>query len=547
MSFNTKYILSGDDKNQILSKVNQNFSQVYFAGVGLAGEAGPIGPTGIIGQVGKDGPTGPGGTRANIWIFQETQPDNTFVPKLENFDIWVNTSPTGSTGGLNRIYRYVFPIWQDTGQNFISGNTFSVIQGVSGPGQITEKNAIVAGSTGTFVFGSDPANSSNANRNYSKALILNSDESLPSFEFGKTFYLSESPPSFSWTSSDYDIEFSSSDEIFLQSQATGSYSSPTASVGITSGNEITFSSSISIGISGPSGISLSSSEVEFKSSNIDNSGENDILNFNGMEGGFSVSASSSDECLRVQNTTTSVGNLTLLNYNGGVDGTLISIKPNVNFSMNGNSLFRINNSTIGSLPSLSIGYTGSTGSTGPFGGTGANIYKEYQTVVSSASSATILGTPDVKSNYITVTPERDVIRVVPDIPSGSTVKSNNRNDLIWIYLTGVDQYVESNNSSEIDIFMDSSQYAIGGIAIETNYTESRGIYGVLQLPDSATGPNTGCRHAKITFFGSSFPASFNTLGNRSAYIQAFVSSGTSSQKSNRVFYFYTAGGLILAQ
>jgi hypothetical protein len=553
MSFNTKYILPGDDKNQILSKINQNFSQVYFAGVGLAGEAGPIGPTGIIGQVGKDGATGPEGTRANIWIFQETPPDISFIPKLENFDIWVNTSPTGSTGGLNRIYQFIFPFWNDTGQNFVSGNTFSLIQGIKGPGQITEKNAIVAGTTGTFVFGSSQAGVSDVNLNYSKALISNPSASLPSLEFSKTFYSSENPPSFSWISNDYDIEFSCEDEILFQSQATGSYLSPTGPLGITAGNSMSINSSGSLGISGPSGISVSSSDVEFKSSNLDNSGSNDIINFNGMNSGFSVFSSSAEDSFRIQNTNPPGDFFIFLNYNGGVSGTVNSIKPNVSLSMAGDSLFRINNSSSGSFPALSIGYTGSTGSTGPSGGTGANVYKSYQTVISSASSSTVLGTPEGNSNYIPITPENDVIRVVPNVPSGSTIRSNNRPDLIWIYLTDFEQYIESNNainsdgSSVIDIYMDSSQYAIGGIAIETNYTKNSGIYGTLQLPDSATGPDSGCRHARVTFFGRTFPGTFNTLGNKTAYIQAFVSTFTPFSKSERVFYFYTPSGLSLAQ
>ena len=72
MSFNTNYILPGDDKNQIIGKVNYNFSQVLSNAVGLPGQSGILGATGIIGQVGKDGSTGPTGSRANKWYFQQT-------------------------------------------------------------------------------------------------------------------------------------------------------------------------------------------------------------------------------------------------------------------------------------------------------------------------------------------------------------------------------------------------------------------------------------------------------------------------------------------
>ena len=53
--FNTKYILPGDSKDVLLSKLNQNFNQVYFNGVGEMGPDGAIGATGIIGQAGEDG------------------------------------------------------------------------------------------------------------------------------------------------------------------------------------------------------------------------------------------------------------------------------------------------------------------------------------------------------------------------------------------------------------------------------------------------------------------------------------------------------------
>ena len=186
MSFNTNYILPGDDKNQIIGKVNYNFSQVLSNAVGLPGQSGILGATGIIGQVGKDGSTGPTGSRANEWYFQQTPPFGN-IPYTEapliNYDVWVDTSP-GSTGGPNRIYQYKnnytlgqYPFWVDTLSNFAIDSNLTLLQGVSGPGEVTEKNAIVIGATSpastTFVFTDREVTAANANPRYSKILIEN--------------------------------------------------------------------------------------------------------------------------------------------------------------------------------------------------------------------------------------------------------------------------------------------------------------------------------------------------------------------------------------
>lgn len=549
MSFNTKYILPGDDKDQIISKVNQNFSQIYYAGVGLQGEMGVIGPTGIIGQVGKNGITGPSGERANIWIFQDTPPDiySSFPISLENYDVWVNTSPTGSTGGLNRIYRYQSNygggdygyFWIDTGSNFTAGDVFTIIQGASGPGQITERNVITAGATSTFVFSDREVTESDANPNYAKVFVENNGTStveLPIFGFGKTFYSETEIPAFYWKNIvDYSVEFSSGGDISIQSQATGSYSSTGGSAGITAGNNVTVLSSTQLGISGPSGAILQTQSLGIKSSNLN---LDSSLSFTGMVGGFTVGASSSGYSLDIGNSSPVEGSdsrvLTVLDYSGGPSGGVL--RPIVNLGVNGSSLFRINNSSSGSYPSVSIGYTGSAGITGPSGGTGSNAYKSYQTITDSASSKLTFGS-GASSNYIPVTPSNDIIRIVPAVPTGSSVSSNGRSGRIWIYLTNIFNYIEFSESSEIDIFMDSTAYSIGGVAIETNYSGAFGTYGQLQITDGGTGPSQGCRHVKVTFFGGPFPGSVNNSGNRFAYIQSFAS-GVST--SSQVVYYYSS-------
>ena len=143
------------------------------------------------------------GQRANQWYFQQTPPFGN-IPYTEapliNYDIWVDTSP-GSTGGANRIYQYKdnytagqYPFWVDTLSNFAIDGNFALVQGISGPGEVTEKNAIVIGATSpsnvTFVFTDRDVTQANANPRYSKVLVENDASltaALPVFSFGKTF------------------------------------------------------------------------------------------------------------------------------------------------------------------------------------------------------------------------------------------------------------------------------------------------------------------------------------------------------------------------
>lgn len=92
MAFNTKYIFPGDDKNQILEKVNYNFSQVFFNGTGLKGPIGVVGATGIIGQVGRDGDIGLTGDRASNWYFTSLEPASS-ISQIN--DIWINIGQIG--------------------------------------------------------------------------------------------------------------------------------------------------------------------------------------------------------------------------------------------------------------------------------------------------------------------------------------------------------------------------------------------------------------------------------------------------------------------
>jgi len=551
MSFNTNYILPGDDKNQIIGKVNYNFSQILSNAVGLPGQAGILGATGIIGQVGKDGSTGPTGPRANKWYFQQTPPFGN-IPYTEtpliNYDVWVDTSP-GSTGGPNRIYQYKdnytlgeYPFWVDTLSNFAIDSNFTLLQGVSGPGEVTEKNSIVIGATSpsstTFVFTDRDVTLANANPRYSKILIENDASitaSLPVFSLGKTFYSVSDLPSFFWqnTGDNYDIKFSSGGEITIQSQATGSYSSTGGTASLVASG-INWNSSTTASLIGPSGISINASTLGFTSLNAQL--QTGGLSLSNMDSGIGATSYGSDYALSINGVLldSQTGTRTVLEYSGFYGG---NNRNSLFLGVSGGNLFTVGNSPAASqitatYPALSIGYTGSTGI---LGGTGANIVKSYQSTTSSASSRGIFY-GDI-CNYIPITPSSDVI-VVNAVPTGP-INSNGRSGRIWLLLTGIDSYVESSNASCIDIFL-NGETCIGGISIPTNYSFAPSEFYIRDSGSANPGPTGGCRHVRINFFGSAFPTTVNTSGNKFFYIESFSSGYNSS--SQLPYYYASLGG-----
>ena len=553
MSFNTNYILPGDDKNQILGKVNYNFSQILANAVGLPGETGIKGPTGIIGQVGKDGDGGATGTRANLWFIQEDQPYGN-IPydeaPLINYDIWVNTSPTGPSGP-NRIYRYdntntlgYYPFWVDTLSNFAIDAEFTLLQGIYGPGEVTEDDAIIISpnsGTGplntTFVFSDRKVTAADANPNYAKVLVetdASVTASLPIFGLDKTFYSSSALPAFYWktTGSDYGIRFSAGEDFIIQSQATGSYGS-TGGTAAVSANNINVTSSTTLSLSSSNGISLGAQTLGFSSRNstLGPAG----LALTAMTSSLGITAASTGYSLSITGALTAAqtGERTVFNYAGFYGGTQ---RNSLNLSMLGSTLFAVGNSPAPAIidatsAALVIGYTGSTGVSG---GTGANIVKSYQAITNSASSkASINGN---LNNYIEITPSEDVIVITPN-PTGPIISDGSRINRIWLRLTDPSSYVEPGNDTCVDLFMNSSLYCIGGISVLTN--DSYSNYTISDSGQTDPGPTGGCRHVRINFYGSEFPSAVNSSGNKFFYLEAF-SSGYSS--SVQLPYFYNLGG-----
>jgi hypothetical protein len=555
MSFNTNYILPGDDKNQILGKANYNFSQILANAVGLPGEMGTKGPTGIIGQVGKDGDGGATGTRANLWFIQEDQPYGN-IPydesPLINYDIWVNTSPTGPSGP-NRIYRYdnnntlgYYPFWVDTLSNFAIDAEFTLLQGIYGPGEVTEDDAIIVSpnsGTGplntTFVFTDRNVTAADANPNYAKVLIetdASVTAALPIFGVDKTFYSSSALPAFYWktTGSDYGIRFSAGEDFIIQSQATGSYGS-TGGTAAVSANNINVTSSTTLSLSSSNGISLGAQTLGFSSRNATLGPAGFALT--AMTSSLGITAASTEYSLSITGALTAAqtGERTVFNYTGFYGGTR---RNSLNLSMSDNTLFAIGNPPSPAIidataASLVIGYTGSTGISG---GTGANIVKSYQSITNAASSKVLIN--GNLNNSIQITPSDDVIVITPN-PTGPIISDGSRINRIWLLITDPSSYVEPGNDTCVDIFMNSSIYCIGGVSVLTNDFFSPSNYTISDSGQTSTGLTGGCRHVRINFYGSEFPATVNSSGNKFFYLEAF-SSGYSS--SVQLPYSYNLGG-----
>jgi hypothetical protein len=524
MSFNTNYILPGDDKNQIISKTNYNFSQILSNSTGLPGEIGPIGSTGIIGQAGRDGLIGATGQRATNWYFQETAPYAS-IPYDERplifGDIWINTSPTGN----QPIYTYGNSSWISTGYDFVSSSVFAAVDGINGPGEVNDENAIVIGPVTnanqpitTFVFSDSTVDVNNANPTYSKVLISTDaalTASLPIFSFDKTFYQSSGLPSFSWKNigSDYDIQFSSDNSITIQSQATGTYSSTGGTVSLI-GNNVGFNSNTAT-ITGTGGISINSPSIGLLGKNIALNNSRAIFKEN--TGGFSLSATGSSNSLSLSNVNLN-DSQTALSYTG------ISNSGALNLSMRGNSLFRVTGGS--NYSNIGIGFTGATGITG---GTGASVVKSYQSITDTASSKLDVGIYKGASGnpYIQVTPTNDVIVITPT-PTTEIISDGTRKNRIWIWVIGnKNPYVESGNVSVVDIYMNSTTYSIGGVYVNTNFyfLNDKNKIKILDVsPDSSNpSPAGGCRHIRLTYFGSPF----NSTSNKQVYLEAFSSAGRS--------------------
>jgi len=200
MHFNTKYIFQGDSQKEIVRKINYNFNQILFFGVGPDGHMGPRGATGLYGPAGYRGTKGATGIRANQWFKQPTQPlSSQSIP----YDVWVdNSSGDGDIKTLGTT-----GAWNYSGYSFFNSAYFKSFPWILGPAGSTEKYAIGIKDTAVsplinLVINDGVLGASDSNPNKSKVVVSTSDQTTrPIMSFGKSGAISSGVPSFLWDSS----------------------------------------------------------------------------------------------------------------------------------------------------------------------------------------------------------------------------------------------------------------------------------------------------------------------------------------------------------
>ena len=222
MRFSNKQIFNGDSKDEIVLKVNENFSQIVSFSSGPEGRPGIIGPTGYPGSAGPVGPAGASGTRASSWTLSPTQPSN-----ANEYDQWIDQGVTGN----GNIYQYGGPSWQSTGISLIESEFFQVKNDLPTFGAVTDFSGIYfsgANQNNESLVISDANNtSSNVNPNYAKLLVSTLDQTgRPIFSFRKSNSSQINQPSFYWSQpgNSSGISFRSGSNLSLIAGATGHFS-----------------------------------------------------------------------------------------------------------------------------------------------------------------------------------------------------------------------------------------------------------------------------------------------------------------------------------
>lgn len=225
MGFNYKYINNNDSQNDIIDKININFDQILFHGIGYMGDIGPRGATGVTGPIGIKGKTGPDGIPSSNWFRQNEPP----TENVNKYDYWINTSP--GILGSDKIYYYNGNNWEDTNETLSKSSIFKKVQEVIGIGGVKEKNAIISSNEvnpwkETFIFSDFELDETNINPNYSKLrIVTNGDSSysneIPLLTLSKLNYIEDlQPPSIYWKNNnpaDFGISYRGSGDLRLES------------------------------------------------------------------------------------------------------------------------------------------------------------------------------------------------------------------------------------------------------------------------------------------------------------------------------------------
>lgn len=515
MSFNVKYIFQGDDKNEILSKVNFNFAQVFFNGVGEKGPIGEIGPTGIIGEVGNDGEIGPTGSRASNWFFAVSEPADA---ESQKNDIWINIGPTGA----QEVYVYNGNAWVFTGETILGDSSFGLLTQIQGPGGSTTNNAIdIADPTPsdvTFVVSDATPSTGDANPNLAKLLVATdtSTVSLPIFSFDKTFVGSNTIPGFGWGSTgiNYDVAFSNPGNTTLSSgltanfYATGGTASFVSSglLTISSNSEMTFQNatgaSAAMALSTPNLITFSGSNIQLTASS---------LTYQNLTETAGITASSS-QILQ----TFSSGNGAFVEITGQTGPTGSPIATFKNSS--GYKIFetRSNNFNV-------------VGQTGPSGSASGRYVQAVQALTNVSASSTFTRGA-FTNNYVPVSltsSSSNILYVVPKYAAASSIYADGRQYRLYLQLTNFTNIWNTalQEARSFDIFLEDDTLCFAGI--RTVYTGGASTAQIGDFSNSATG---GCRHIRFTPVNetSAFYYAFTPISSSPARCGYIATSSTAS-------------------
>ena len=491
--FNTKFILPGDDKDQIISKINFNFQQILFNGVGYDGPIGNVGPTGISGEVGSDGIFGANGNPATRWFFSGIEPSPS---DSRNGDIWVNEGPTGGRD----IFVFGPTSWIYSGETLLDDSIFSLVLGISGPGQSSDKNAIEISNspaTTTLVLSDSQSTLNDANPNLAKLLIATdaSQQKYPSLTFDKTFYSGSNPPSFLWagTGPSYDFVFSSPQELKITSGATASfgptgslssiYFFPNQSLRLNSAQNPGQNINLNAPISGGYLLASTASTIQLTSNNINLTPQSLSFQFSAGTGSSVSGTVNTNPILRITNSS-SAGSGVKVNLIGS------STDPIVRFT--NNLSYRVFESRPDGLNVVGV--------SGPSGSAFGNFVKMVSFANKVNTSSTFIRnsfTNNLMSLPLTEQ-SSDLISIQPDLTG--PISSDNRIDRIYLQIENFSGIWRGPiaGGRTFDIFLNNNTLCFGGI--RSVYPGPSGFTSTsVQILDTGTGINEGCRHIRLQF------------------------------------------------
>jgi hypothetical protein len=516
MSFNVKYIFPGDDKNQILSKVNYNFAQILFNAIGEKGPIGEIGPTGIIGEVGTDGEIGATGNRASNWFFSIAEPP---IADSQKNDIWINVGPTGA----QKVYVFDGTTWDYTGETILGNSTFGLLTEIQGPGGSTTHNAIDISnptpSNVTFVFSDSAGTTSNINPNLAKFLVATdaSTSNFPILGFDKTFVGSSTIPSFSWESigQGYELGFSTPGNLVLSSGLTAAFSATGGTATLLSSGLLSIQSNASVSFENATGASASASFstpniITFSASNKQLTASG--LSYLNLTSGAGITASSS-ELVQVY----SAGNGMLLETTGSAGASGAALATFVNSSGYTILESRSNNFNV-------------VGQSGPSGSASGRFVRAAQALTNVSASSTFTRS-GFTNNYVPVSltsSSSGIIYVVPKYVSASSIYSDGKQYRLYLQLTGFTNTWDaiSQEGRIFDIFLEDDTLCFGGIR-----TVYPGGASTVQIGDISTSATGGCRHIRIT-----------TVSNETAFYYALTPKLSSPSRCGYIALTSTVSG-----